>query len=272
MLHVVEPPDLASLIEPITEERASRTLYRIELLRKIREQVLHHPQLSDRLKLCQPSLDLPEWWECGRHDRDLLVGAAKHGVSRTDYHILNDPELSFLDAHKSFAQNRGAGTVSSLNALAVGFGQAPPAISLAHAHEEKVIEQAEGKAEESEPSPARERSDGKEEEEEAGSGAKDSRQDCEAEAGSLKSEPKGVEGSADPGSKAVSEKGSEEDDEEKLEDDDKSEESSQPEGNAWLLPLPRSHSSLLRVEHSLGVKSRLSLAEIHLLLLPGGCG
>nr|XP_045363091.1 chromodomain-helicase-DNA-binding protein 7 [Camelus bactrianus] len=33
-----EPPDLSSAIEPITEERASRTLYRIELLRKIREQ------------------------------------------------------------------------------------------------------------------------------------------------------------------------------------------------------------------------------------------
>ncbi|CAH6777314.1 Chd7 [Phodopus roborovskii] len=227
-----EPPDLASLIEPITEERASRTLYRIELLRKIREQVLHHPQLSDRLKLCQPSLDLPEWWECGRHDRDLLVGAAKHGVSRTDYHILNDPELSFLDAHKSFAQNRGAGSVSSLNALAVGFGQTPPAISSAHAHEEKVIEQAEGKAEESEHSPARERSEGKEEEEEAGGEAKDSKQDCEAEAISLKNELKGMEGSTDPGSKSVSEKGSEEDEEEKLEDDDKSEESSQPEAGA----------------------------------------
>uniref|UniRef100_A0A8C6IG92 Chromodomain-helicase-DNA-binding protein 7 n=1 Tax=Mus spicilegus TaxID=10103 RepID=A0A8C6IG92_MUSSI len=225
-----EPPDLASLIEPITEERASRTLYRIELLRKIREQVLHHPQLSDRLKLCQPSLDLPEWWECGRHDRDLLVGAAKHGVSRTDYHILNDPELSFLDAHKSFAQNRGASTVPSLNTLAMGFGQTPPVISSAHVHEEKAMEQPEGKAEECEHSPAKERSDGKEEEE-AG-GAKDGKQECEVEASSVKGELKGVEGSADPGSKSVSEKGSEEDEEEKLEDDDKSEESSQPEAGA----------------------------------------
>nr|XP_031548079.1 chromodomain-helicase-DNA-binding protein 7 [Vicugna pacos] len=170
-----EPPDLSSAIEPITEERASRTLYRIELLRKIREQVLHHPQLGERLKLCQPSLDLPEWWECGRHDRDLLVGAAKHGVSRTDYHILNDPELSFLDAHKNFAQNRGA---------------------------------------------------------EAERGEKDGRQDREAEAGSAKNEPKGVEVAADTGPKSISEKGSEEDDEEKLEDDDKSEESSQPEAGA----------------------------------------
>lgn len=162
VLPVAEPPDLASLIEPITEERASRTLYRIELLRKIREQVLHHPQLGERLKLCQPSLDLPEWWECGKHDRDLLVGAAKHGVSRTDYHILNDPELSFLDAHKNFAQNRGAGNASSLNALVVGFGQTPSVVPSAHGHEEKAAEQAEGKVEESENLAAKEKSEGKE--------------------------------------------------------------------------------------------------------------
>ncbi|PKU29882.1 hypothetical protein llap_19814 [Limosa lapponica baueri] len=50
-------------IQPITEERASRTLYRIELLRKVREQALRHPQLFERLKLCQPNPDLPVWWE-----------------------------------------------------------------------------------------------------------------------------------------------------------------------------------------------------------------
>ncbi|XP_054102584.1 chromodomain-helicase-DNA-binding protein 7 isoform X10 [Callithrix jacchus] len=226
-----EPPDL-SMIEPITEERASRTLYRIELLRKIREQVLHHPQLGERLKLCQPSLDLPEWWECGRHDRDLLVGAAKHGVSRTDYHILNDPELSFLDAHKNFAQNRGAGNISSLNPLAVGFGQTPPAISSAHIQDEKVMEQAEGKVEESENPTPKEKCEGKEEEEETDSGGKESKQEREAEASSVKNELKGVEVGADTGSKSISEKGSEEDEEEKLEDDDKSEESSQPEAGA----------------------------------------
>ncbi|XP_046497623.1 chromodomain-helicase-DNA-binding protein 7 isoform X1 [Equus quagga] len=227
-----EPPDLSSMIEPITEERASRTLYRIELLRKIREQVLHHPQLGERLKLCQPSLDLPEWWECGRHDRDLLVGAAKHGVSRTDYHILNDPELSFLEAHKNFAQNRGAGNISSLNPLGVGFGQTPAVTSSAHVQDEKAVGQAEGKAEESENTAAQEKAEGKEEEEETDGGEKDSKRECGAEASSVKTELKGMEVSADTGPKSISEKGSEEDEEEKLEDDDKSEESSQPEAGA----------------------------------------
>ncbi|XP_039097296.1 chromodomain-helicase-DNA-binding protein 9 isoform X5 [Hyaena hyaena] len=94
-------------IQPITEERASRTLYRIELLRKVREQALRHPQLFERLKLCHPNPDLPVWWECGPHDRDLLIGAAKHGVSRTDYHILRDPELSFMAAQRNYSQTEG---------------------------------------------------------------------------------------------------------------------------------------------------------------------
>uniref|UniRef100_A0A674K5I1 Chromodomain-helicase-DNA-binding protein 7 n=1 Tax=Terrapene triunguis TaxID=2587831 RepID=A0A674K5I1_9SAUR len=228
-----EPPDLSTMIEPITEERASRTLYRIELLRKIREQVLHHPQLGERLKLCQPSLDLPEWWECGKHDKDLLIGAAKHGVSRTDYHILNDPELSFLDAHRNFAQNRGAGnasSVSSLNPLGAGCSHTPPIVPSTPVQDDKATEQAESKVEGSENSAAKEKSDIKEETDIAEKGIK---QECDAEAepGPVKCERKAIEMSTDVDPKSISEKGSEEDEEEKLDDDDKSEESSQPEGN-----------------------------------------
>ncbi|XP_077582608.1 chromodomain-helicase-DNA-binding protein 6 isoform X2 [Stigmatopora nigra] len=91
-------------VDPLSEERAARTLYRIELLRKIREQVLRHPLLSARLQLCRPSLYLPVWWESGRHDRDLLVGAARHGLSRTDFYILNDPQLGFLEARRNYVR------------------------------------------------------------------------------------------------------------------------------------------------------------------------
>lgn len=104
------PPDPTIYVEPITEERAARTLYRIELLRKVREQVLKCPQLHERLQLCRPSLYLPVWWECGKHDRDLLIGTAKHGLNRTDYYIMTDPQLSFLDAYRNYAQHKRADT------------------------------------------------------------------------------------------------------------------------------------------------------------------
>ena len=64
-------------VEPITEERANRCLGRIDLLCKIREQILHNPLLEERLKLCRPSSEMPEWWICGLHDKDLLMGAAR---------------------------------------------------------------------------------------------------------------------------------------------------------------------------------------------------
>ncbi|XP_004687445.1 PREDICTED: chromodomain-helicase-DNA-binding protein 6 [Condylura cristata] len=104
------PPDPTIYVEPITEERAARTLYRIELLRKVREQVLKCPQLHERLQLCRPSLYLPVWWECGKHDRDLLIGTARHGLSRTDYYIMTDPQLSFLDAYRNYAQHKRTDT------------------------------------------------------------------------------------------------------------------------------------------------------------------
>merc|ERR1712071_601072 len=69
-----------AMVEPISEERARRCLERLELLCKIREEVLSHSQLEERIKLCQPSVDMPDWWVCGKHDRDLLMGAAKHGL------------------------------------------------------------------------------------------------------------------------------------------------------------------------------------------------
>lgn len=150
-----ELPDPTLIIDPITEERASRTLYRIELLRRIREQVLPHSLLSERLKLCQPSPDLPEWWECGRHDRDLLLGASIHGVSRTDYHILNDPTLAFLEAHQRFTSQRGAGVSVGAHGEGTRAAEGIPAPLLTTAELARVaastkiaVDAAEGEAEE----------------------------------------------------------------------------------------------------------------------------
>ena len=65
------------MVEPLNEEKASKCLARVELLLKVREEILWHPKLGERLKLCESSPDLPEWWEPGNHDKELLIGAAK---------------------------------------------------------------------------------------------------------------------------------------------------------------------------------------------------
>lgn len=64
-------------IEHISEEKARRTLERLELLSRIREEVVTHPKLDDRLKVCLTSADMPDWWIAGKHDKDLLLGVAK---------------------------------------------------------------------------------------------------------------------------------------------------------------------------------------------------
>lgn len=92
-----EEENLPISVDPISEERASRCLARIDLLSKVREEILPHPELDERLTLCQPSIDLPDWWQCGKHDKDLLIGAAKYGLNRLDFNVMQDPELSFKE-------------------------------------------------------------------------------------------------------------------------------------------------------------------------------
>uniref|UniRef100_A0A8C1YK88 Chromodomain helicase DNA binding protein 8 n=1 Tax=Cyprinus carpio TaxID=7962 RepID=A0A8C1YK88_CYPCA len=92
-----ESQDLSQSLAPITVERASRTLYRVGLLCRLREHVLPHPSLEERLSLAPPSSDLPSWWSIPQHDHELLLGAARHGISRTELSIFPDSQYSFND-------------------------------------------------------------------------------------------------------------------------------------------------------------------------------
>ena len=87
-------------LEPIEESKARKILKRVDLLRIIRDEVLNHPNLDERMLACEAACDLPEWWIPGKHDKDLLQGVARHGLARMDYYVLNDPELSFKDILK----------------------------------------------------------------------------------------------------------------------------------------------------------------------------
>ncbi|OON20507.1 protein, SNF2 family [Opisthorchis viverrini] len=82
-------------VAPISEERATRCLSRIDLLARIRNDILPLPHLKDRLKICQRSSEIPSWWIPGKHDGELMRAVAKHGLARTDLNILSDPEFSF---------------------------------------------------------------------------------------------------------------------------------------------------------------------------------
>uniref|UniRef100_A0A8C8JS73 DNA helicase n=1 Tax=Oncorhynchus tshawytscha TaxID=74940 RepID=A0A8C8JS73_ONCTS len=214
-----ELPDPTLIIDPITEERASRTLYRIELLRRIREQVLPNPLLGERLRLCQPSSDLPEWWACRRHDHDLLLGASKHGVSRTDYHILNDPALGFLEAHRKFTKGASAGVPQ------------PPRDAALSTASSSSTEQATATAETSkEAKPEKEykapTEETKDQDKKLDFQEKPESPKASEEQGTKKDEK---EGSPAKSPKPVAEKGP---DEEKMEEDDRSEKSSQAEAAA----------------------------------------
>ena len=95
----IEPLDDVShlpQIEPITEDRARKTLHRIELMRRIRLDAIYNPLFEKRIKLCQSALDMPSWWIAGEHDRDLMFGVANHGILRSEVNLLQDPQLCFL--------------------------------------------------------------------------------------------------------------------------------------------------------------------------------
>lgn len=64
-------------VEPITEERATRCLQRINLLTAVREEILPHNEFDDLIQLCEHSFEVPQWWLPGEHDRDLVKGVAK---------------------------------------------------------------------------------------------------------------------------------------------------------------------------------------------------
>lgn len=99
-----EERGLDGLIDEIGEDHAKLILDRLELLSKLRE-IAKHPKLEERLKLCENNLDTPDWWEPGKHDRELVRAVLKYGLYRSDQYILNDTEFPFADAEKHYVRS-----------------------------------------------------------------------------------------------------------------------------------------------------------------------
>lgn len=99
-----EEKGLEGLIDDIGEDHAKLILDRLELLSKLRE-VAKHPKLDERIKMCENNLDTPDWWESGKHDRELIRAVLKYGLYRSDQYILNDTEFPFAEAEKRYVRN-----------------------------------------------------------------------------------------------------------------------------------------------------------------------
>ena len=64
-------------VENISTERASRCLMKINIISKIRNEIIVHPKIEERIKLCENTNDFPPWWIAGYHDLDILKGISK---------------------------------------------------------------------------------------------------------------------------------------------------------------------------------------------------
>jgi chromodomain-helicase-DNA-binding protein 7 len=99
-----EEKGLEGLIDDIGEDHAKLILDRLELLSKLRE-IVKNPKLDERLKHCENNLDTPDWWESGKHDRELIRAVLKYGLYRSDQFILNDPEFPFAEAERNYVRS-----------------------------------------------------------------------------------------------------------------------------------------------------------------------
>lgn len=98
-----EEKGLEGIIEDISEDHARLILDRLELLSKLKE--VGKTALNDeRLNLCQNNLDTPDWWEPGKHDRELVRAVMKHGLYQSQQNIFIDHEFSFAASERAYLE------------------------------------------------------------------------------------------------------------------------------------------------------------------------
>jgi len=100
-----KPPANEVPVEVISEERASRCMQRVEMLNKVRHDVLRHEKFEEWIKNCLPSSDLPDWWIPQKQDEELVKAAARYGVIRTEFYYVNDVEFTFKDCLNKYMKH-----------------------------------------------------------------------------------------------------------------------------------------------------------------------
>lgn len=86
----------SALFTQLTLDRAERVLDRLRFFRTLRSEVLTNPNMSDILRGCKRTRELPIWWR-STHDKALLCGVNKHGFNAWDA-LAHDPSLPFSNS------------------------------------------------------------------------------------------------------------------------------------------------------------------------------
>ncbi|KAI9002707.1 SNF2 family N-terminal domain-containing protein [Gaertneriomyces semiglobifer] len=91
--------------EPITYDKAKKLLKRIDQMRVLRDEILTHPEVDQRLAHYKRNgrSGLPSWWSTD-YDKPFLLGIAKWGLHRSDL-IMEDRESVFYQLHQEFLQS-----------------------------------------------------------------------------------------------------------------------------------------------------------------------
>ena len=89
--------------ETLTYDKAKKMARRIELMKRLREDVLCLENLKEKMESTpRPTgLSVPPWYNPSGHDFYFLEAVAKWGVLRGDL-ILKDKELPFYEAHMNY--------------------------------------------------------------------------------------------------------------------------------------------------------------------------
>jgi hypothetical protein len=84
----------------IPVERAKKALARIEVLNKLRLQVLNLDKLETFFERSRRTSGLPMWWQTPTHDIALLRAVGKHGFGRWDL-VMMDEKLPFRSIYET---------------------------------------------------------------------------------------------------------------------------------------------------------------------------
>ena len=87
--------------EPVSEEYAHRFVRRLRLLQDIRERVVSHRRLGERLATAVEA-DMPEWWQVGVHDFYLLQQVADVGLGVAEWNSMLRKDSPFPDQATSW--------------------------------------------------------------------------------------------------------------------------------------------------------------------------